>query len=100
MTPKEAFNVVVKYGFCGDCRRTFEDEHCIKCDCYQCVKFIKEAVEKQIAKKPTEINEKASDDYYWLDFMCPTCNTAVIGQPYRPNNCKHCGQAIDWSGEE
>ena len=55
-----------------------------------------EALEKQIPKKPTEVDER---EVGWIAFMCPTCNTAVIGQPYRPNNCKHCGQAIDWSEE-
>ena len=53
-----------------------------------------EALEKQIPKKPTEVDER---EVGWIAFMCPTCNTAVIGQPYRPNNCKHCGQKLDWS---
>ena len=56
-------------------------------------------MEKQIPKKPTETNEKEDGSFYRLDFMCPSCNTSVIGQPYKPRHCKHCGQALDWSEE-
>lgn len=60
----------------------------------------KEALEKQIAKKPTEVDERMPEDYaeyYYLAFMCPSCGGSVTGQPYRPNYCKHCGQKLDWS---
>lgn len=56
-----------------------------------------EALERMMPKKPTDVDEKAGVDYYNLSFMCPACNDAVVCQPYRPNNCKHCGQALDWS---
>lgn len=59
-----------------------------------------EAVEKQIPKKPAEINERSYDDFYCLDFLCPTCENGVYGQPYKPNNCKHCGQSLDWSEDD
>lgn len=39
---------------------------------------------------------KGDEDFYYLSFVCPSCDEAVIGQPYRPNHCKHCGQALDW----
>lgn len=58
-----------------------------------------EALEKQIPNKPYDVDEKGNDDFYYLGFMCPSCNEAVVWQPYRPKFCKHCGQAIDWSGE-
>ena len=54
---KSAFNVVVKYGFCGDCRWIFDSDECHEFDCYQNgVAIIKQALEKQIPKKPKEID--------------------------------------------
>lgn len=47
-------------------------------------------------KKPTEKDERSETDFYYLAFVCPNCNESVTGQPYRPNYCKHCGQALDW----
>lgn len=41
-----AFNVVVKYGFCGNCRWRFDSKQCHECDCYEKgVKQIREALE-------------------------------------------------------
>lgn len=58
------------------------------------------ALEKQIPQKPQEIDEREEESYYYLAFICPACEQAVIGQPYRPNYCKHCGQALDWDTTE
>jgi uncharacterized CHY-type Zn-finger protein len=57
------------------------------------------ALKKQIAKKPIEIDEREKDDFYYLSFICGSCLESVFGQSYRPSYCKHCGQKIDWSDE-
>lgn len=42
---ESAFNIVVRYGFCGECRWKFESEICRRCDCYEKgVKLIREAI--------------------------------------------------------
>ena len=47
----------------------------------------KDAVEKQMPKKPVEVRN---------EIVCPTCKTLVGSSPY----CRYCGQALDWSDTE
>lgn len=50
------------------------------------------ALEKQIAKKPKEI-----DCIGFNVLVCPVCKEVLyLYEPY----CDNCGQAIDWSDEE
>lgn len=76
-------------------------EHQIKADNQAEIQQVTiDALEKQIPKKPYDVNEKENDDFYYLGFICPSCNEAAVYQPYRPKFCKHCGQKIEWSEEE
>lgn len=51
------------------------------------VDLAKEALEKQIPKKPVKTRR---------EIVCPTCRTLVGSNPY----CKYCGQALDWENEK
>ena len=59
-----------------------------------------ESLEKQIPKKPIEIDEKEDDDFYYLSFICGSCLESVFGQSYRPSYCKQCGQKLDWGDKD
>ena len=44
---ERAFNIAIKYGFCGDCRFGLDRSHCHEYDCYEsAVKVIRDALEK------------------------------------------------------
>ena len=54
---------------------------------------LKEALEKQIPKKPKECP--------LADGRCPSCN-AVFDYDWKPKSkyCDSCGQALDWGDSE
>ncbi len=67
------------------------------------VQTIKNALEKQIPKKPKSylVNMKH------IDFLCPNCKKRIIskvdGEWLAGKNqkfCDECGKALDWSVEE
>ena len=66
----------------------------------QAMKQCKEAIEKQIPKVVGEYQVFEDGTFYSIDFSCPACGYTIIGQPYKPDFCKHCGQALDWSDTE
>ena len=87
-----------------DCKGTDECDSCNYCysqgtfgEQKEAYEMAIKALEKQLAKKALEINERNWDCPYDLAFICPSCESAVIGQPYRPKHCKHCGQKLDWN---
>ena len=97
------------------------DEYCIYCANEKVFNKVKEAVEKQIKKKPkyqknyngTIFNFKQKESY-----SCPDCGKVLYVQNHiersddgckeinrypqgeKSNHCKNCGQAIDWSDAE
>lgn len=63
---------------------------------------VKEALEKQIPKKPVKKNPicynktKDGKEYYAYDYHCPVCDKKLKLQEH---HCP-CGQALDWSDTE
>ena len=83
-------------------RNTDDFEMRISKDCY---KLIREALEKQIPKKPQYVDtrfrhhgRKISDGSS-LDkcYECPNCNSHIFHVFDSEKCCKYCGQALDWS---
>lgn len=76
---------------------------------YDCLTKCKEAVEKQIPKKPEtrygityycppDCGGKEFDEYGDI-LICPSCRKDIEDDKYC-KHCKECGQAIDWSGKK
>lgn len=67
------------------------------------VEELKEAKEKQIAKKPKNIKDYFFPETYDYDYStadCPCCGENFsFDESYQINFCNGCGQAIDWSEE-
>ena len=68
----------------NDCKFTEDD--------YKANEMAIKALEKQIPKKPEEMDCIGFDT-----LVCPKCKIALyLYEPY----CDNCGQKIDWSDEE
>ena len=44
-----------------------------------------------------EFLNQYNHEYQYTDYKCPSCGKRVSDG--NPNNCCHCGQALDWSEE-
>lgn len=53
---QSAFNVVVKYGFCDDCRHNLDSRDCEGTMCYRDVNLIRDALEKSQTDEETQTN--------------------------------------------
>jgi hypothetical protein len=54
---QSAFNIVVKYGFCGECRYNLDSRYCEGTMCYRDMNLIRDALEAFSEKESNE-NEK------------------------------------------
>ena len=76
-------------------RNTDDFEMRISKDCY---KLIREALEKQIPKKPKY--EDVDNIYGAIKRTCTACGDVCMvskgAKPYE-HYCRQCGQALDWS---
>ena len=88
-----------------ECRTCEKNIRCAECFNLKEIKVKKEALEKQIPKKPQYVDtrfrhhgRKISDGSS-LDkcYKCPNCNSHIFHVFDSEKCCKYCGQALDWS---
>lgn len=62
----------------------------------QSIKIAISALEKQIPRKPQEV------DVDFSTFVCPNCLSTIMytDEKETHNYCLNCGQRLDWSVEE
>lgn len=62
-----AYNIVIKYGFCGDCRWVHDSDKCHKYDCYtNAVSVIQEAIRKAYKSEKRDLTfEKVEKLFQW-----------------------------------
>lgn len=98
---ERAFNIVVKYGFCGDCRWGLDSKHCHECDCYtNGVKPLREAVEHMDGIKPgyrgyTATVEYDEDDKLWYGVLDGIKNTVCFHAFKKEDVEKEFHNAVD-----
>ena len=88
MTPQEAIEILEVNAICSPQATKFK----------KAVEVAKQALEKQIPKKPDVVGEEYiyEKDEWEKDYECSNC-----GNPYVDDSfCSCCGQKIDWSDTE
>ena len=91
------------------CMKSFIDETvCEECDYYETcdhtraeenAKIAIEALEKQLPKR-VDFEEDVAEN---MCVECPSCGSFLgyrvdcLDENYQFDNCKHCGQRLDWS---
>ena len=96
MTPREAIeninNILDSPYLCDE-----SIDYQLTTDDIECLEMSKQALEKQIPKKPIQTSQPC---FYW----CPHCGSAIkkrIEHSVRIiENCPFCGQALDWSNNK
>ena len=76
--------------------KKYDDEYAFNDDFVDAIRLAAQVFEKQMPMRVEEKQVVEDEAFYNLDFLCPACKNAVIGQPYKPSYCKHCGQALKW----
>ena len=90
---ESAFNVVVKYGFCSDCRWEFDSEKCHQFDCYEnSVKIIRETIDFAINNGVKHGRWLINSDGYYP--YCSECKCEPDGRKMS-KYCPHCGVKMD-----
>lgn len=97
MTPQEAIEILEVNAICSPQATKFK----------KAVEVAKQALEKQIPKKPilkeTQCFDGSTDDFV---LICPVCNRTICREPEDDVIADHikeeyphcnCGQALDWS---
>lgn len=89
MTPQEALELL------NDVE--FSEKYQGKQEYADMLLLCKNALEKQILKKPKGVTDPIFGD---VTTVCPSCNNANLANPFVRNRvydyCPNCGQALDW----